>query len=279
LAGSCQNNSLQREEWETEFCLPFYRGGYRDTNTSYWTAHSVIAGAGEDLMGIYVVTPRARWAGMNLAFLSEPVFDLQSLRHRIERATVFYRDLRLGWTLVVCEDWIAPDLREAAGHLCRELSFSLPLEAFSMSGRIGPQPAPAGLEIRRVSTPEMRREFADINAEAWNVRVELTREILENDAVWRGPTEGYMGYVGGEAVSVVMVYPVEGKNYLAWGATRTAQRRKGYGEAVLRHAALQNVGGPDSMLISSPMALKVWGQAGLEIVSKFSLYVSGDRKD
>lgn len=239
----------------------------------------MVAGPGEDLLGIYVVTPGARWAGMNLAFISEPVFELANLRKRIERAAAFYRERRLGWTLIVCEDWIAPDLRNGVSALCRELGFSLPLEAFSMTGRVGPEAVPEGLEIRRVATAQMRREFADINAEGWNVPVEWAREVLDNAALWGGLTEGYAGYVGDEAVSVAMAYPVDGMSYLSWGATRRAHRRKGYAEAVVRHVALREVGGPESLFIASPMGVKLWSEMGFGIVAKFSLYVSGDRTD
>jgi GNAT superfamily N-acetyltransferase len=265
---------VRREEWETEFCVPFYRGGYRDTNTAYWGAHAAMAGAGEDLLGIYVVTPRARWAGMNLAFVSEPVFDLPGLRQRIERAGAYYRERRLGWTLIVCEDWVAPDLRDAVSGLCRELSFSVPVEAYSMTGRMEPQPAPHGLEIRRVTTQDMRREFADINAEAWNVPVEWTREILENHALWDGRMEGYVGYVGDEGVATAMVSAVDSMSYLSWVATRAAHRRQGYASALAR-----NAGGPDCLLIASPMGLPFWRRMGLATVSKFSIYVSGDKTD
>lgn len=270
---------LELEEWETRLCVPYYRGGYRDTNTSYWTAHSVLAGPGEDLLGIYVVTPHARWSGMNLAFLSEPVFELANLRQRIERAAVFYRERKLPWTLIVCEDWVAPGLRDQVPGLCRELSFSLPLEALSMTGQIAPAPLPPGLEIRRISTPEMRREFADINAEAWKVPIEWTREILDRDTLWQVPTEGYIGYVGGEAASAAMAYPVDGMSYLSWGATRTAHRRKGYAEAVVRHAAMQNIGGPEALFIASPMGANLWRSMGFQTIAKFSLYVSADKTD
>ncbi|MCU1263053.1 MAG: family acetyltransferase, partial [Bryobacterales bacterium] len=221
----------------------------------------------------------ARWSGMNLAFIAEPVFDLLDLRQRIERAAEFYLARGLAWTLIVCEDWIAPDLRESVAGLCRELLLSRAMETVSMTGRVAEEALPAGLEIRRVATPEMRREFADINAEGWDVPVEWTREILENEALWRGRIEAYTGYVGDEAVSVAMAYPVDGMSYLSWGATRVAHRRKGYAEAVVRHAALQNVGGPESLFFASPMGVKIWARMGFRIVSKFSMYISADKKD
>jgi hypothetical protein len=270
---------LDTAHWETSFCLPFYRGGFQDTNTAYMAAHSVIAGPGEDLLGIYVVTPHARWSGMNLAFLCEPVMELPNLRRRLERAAAYFRERNLAWTFVAAEDWIAPELRDAIPTLCRESSLTFVMETFSMAGRIQPQPLPPNLEIRVACSPEMWRDFADINAEAWNVPAEWTREILAIEAPWKARTEGYVCYVGAEAAACVMAYAVQGVTYVSWGATRLAHRRKGFGEAAIRHAAVRQLGGPDALLIASPMGVKPWRTVGFETVAKFSVYVSADRTD
>ncbi len=270
--------------WDTELCLPFYRGGFQDSNTAYWTAHEAIArsraaGEAEDLLGIYAVTPHAQWAGLNLAFVSEPVNDLANLRKRIERAAAFYRERGLGWTLVACEEWIAPELRPAVPPLCRELSLTFAIETIGMRGRIGPEPMPPELEIRRVTTPEMRRSFADINAEGWGVPVNYTREILESDAFWTDSMEGYLGFVDNEPVSVSMGFPVEGTLYLTWGATRATHRRRGYAEALVRHTALSHGTDRDAQFVATPNVVKIWARRGFQSVAKFALYVSADKTD
>lgn len=261
-------------------CLPFYWGGFRDTNTGCWTASAIAAraaprGQSVDLLGIYVVTPGAQWSALNRAFISEPVTDLARLRERIERAAAFYRARKRDWTLVVCEEWIAPELRAAVAPLCAELSLTYTSQSVGMTGASFPAPPPTALEIRPVTDAATRHDLALVNARAWGIPLQWTEELLNPSAFWE-IARAYVAYADGEAVSTAMHYPAQGSHYLAWFATHPDHRRKGYADAVVRHAAAEC---PSSFLVASPMGVKIWERIGFRAVTHFAHYISAGKTD
>ena len=102
------------------------------------------------------------------------------------------------------------------------------------------------------------------------------REVFESESVW-ARFAAYVGYVEGEPVStaaVVMGGDVAGVYNVA---TLPGHQRRGYGEAVMRHAiadARREHGVERTILQSTPAGLRLYERMGFRTVTRVSVYSS-----
>ena len=87
----------------------------------------------------------------------------------------------------------------------------------------------------------------------------------------------YVAYVNGEPVSTAAIVTGAGVIGVYNVATLPANQRRGYGEAVMRHAVIQaQRQTPDSPVIlqSTAAGLKLYERMGFRTVTKVSVYAS-----
>ena len=78
--------------------------------------------------------------------------------------------------------------------------------------------------------------YADINSEAYGFPLEWARSGLLESTRWKEETYTYLGYECSVPMSAASVVVNDGSLYLALVATRPSAQRKGYAEAMVRHA-------------------------------------------
>ncbi len=155
--------------------------------------------------------------------------------------------------------WVGPadlpadlgDVLEARGLARTESELAM---AADLAG-LPDEPAPAGLEIRRVRTPAELGDFARVNAANWSPPDEDVVRFHERTAPVTIPAGApqwfYVGYFEGAPVAAAELTVGGGVAGLYGISTRAAFRRRGFGRALtlrplldaratgLRHAVLQ----------------------------------------
>lgn len=198
-----------------------------------------------DLPGVDLIDSSGlavRWADSpftfwNAIFLSEPVADAGQLDFRMSCAVAYMQGKNHGGLIWICEEYLEGAVREKLPIILTRERLEPALAATGMAGEIFPLRAPAhpSLQIERVSNESMLRDYADINCEAYGLPVEWGRSALVPE-LWIREGYSYLGYENGRAVSTASVLLNEGCLFLALVATRPDAQKKGYGEAVVRHA-------------------------------------------
>jgi ribosomal protein S18 acetylase RimI-like enzyme len=128
------------------------------------------------------------------------------------------------------------------------------------------------LDIRRVDAQAVRSAFCDIGAVCFHVPHNWFREVFENDTVWED-FASYVGYMNGEPVSTTAVVKGASVTGIYNVATLPGHQRRGYGEAVMRHAIAQSGPGP-VVLQSTAAGFKLYERMGFRTITRVSVYAS-----
>jgi GNAT superfamily N-acetyltransferase len=94
---------------------------------------------------------------------------------------------------------------------------------------------PDGLQIAVAEDDASCADVFDINSAAYGADLDACKPTLGHRAFWRDHVLS-LGRVGGKPASSAAVLDVDGYRYVALVATMPDAQRRGYGEAVMRHA-------------------------------------------
>jgi GNAT superfamily N-acetyltransferase len=233
-------------------------------------------GEGEvrELAGVSIASANVAFQMFNAAFLSAPVASETEFTRRILLANMHFQTRGREWAWWICDDWLHARVRRRSRQLLERqgLRHSTDLPGMYVEHLLPPrQPLPV-LDIRRVDTHSVRSAFCDIGAICFHVPHIWFREVFENDVVWKN-FASYVGYVDGEPVSTAAAIRGAGVTGIYNVATLPAHQRKGYGEAVMRHAI--GKAGPGPVVLQSTAAgFKLYERMGFRTVTRVSVYAS-----
>ena len=130
------------------------------------------------------------------------------------------------------------------------------------------------LRVRRVSESAGRDAFCEVGSVCFHVPINWFREVFDGGSVWERFVS-FVGYVNGEAVSTTSIVIGGGVVGVYNVGTLPGFQRRGYGEAVMRHA-LQEAGGGIGRVIlpSTPAGLRLYKRMGFREVGRVSVYSS-----
>ena len=173
----------------------------------------------------------------NAIFLSEPVADAGKLDFRMSCAVTYMQGKAHAGMIWICEEYLDGAAKRKLPEILERERLEPAVSTTGMAGEIFPlraHPHPS-LQIERASDESMLRQNADINCEAYGLPREWGRNAL-TPKFWTEEVYSYLAYENGRAVSTASVLVNEGCLFLALVATRPDAQKKGYGEAVVRHA-------------------------------------------
>ncbi len=237
-------------------------------------ASSRAGGEVRELPGVSIASANVTFQMFNAAFLSEVVGSEGELSRRVQLAELHFDARGREWAYWVCEDYLEPRVRRRSRNLVERcgLRFSTELPGMTAEGLAAPRAPLPALEMKRVSNRATREAFCAIGSVCFHVPISWFREVFDNAEVWRRFVS-YVGYADGEAVSTASV--VEGGGVLGVYnvATLPGHQRRGYGEAVMRHALAQF---PASRVIlqSTPAGLRLYQRMGFRTVATVAVYAS-----
>jgi ribosomal protein S18 acetylase RimI-like enzyme len=236
------------------------------------------AGENRELRGLSIAAAGVAFQMFNAAFLSAPVSSEIELAQRISLASVHFGARGLEWAFWVCEDWMEPRARRRSRQVFERhgLRFSVDLPGM-VAERIAPpvKPLPA-LEVRRVDGGANRAAFCGIGSTCFHVPIAWLSEVFDGPEVWKR-FAAYVGYVNGEPVATAATVLGGGAVGVYNVATLPDYRRRGYGEAVMRHAleeARREHGTEYSTLQSTPAGYGIYERMGYRAVTTVAVYAA-----
>src|SRR5262249_54348071 len=105
---------------------------------------------------------------------------------------------------------------------------------------------------------------------------ETAASVYGRPALWDGPFTGWVGYSAGEPVTTACTVVGGGAIGIYAVGTLPGQQRKGYGEAIVRHAiySVQAAGKISRLVLqSSGAGHALYARMGFRDATRFSAYV------
>jgi len=227
-----------------------------------------------DQPGLAISWPATRFPFYNAVFLSEHLADAKVLRNRVQKAAAYMRARPSRGLFIVCLDNVSGDAKDSLASILAQSEFVQAIPMTGMAGDILPMEAPGhpALRFERILNDVTIGDFAELNCVSYDVPVETSRSLVKEHTLWRDHAYGFVAYEAGKPVSTATAIINEGSIFLFLVATAPDARRKGYGEAVCRHAlqtAHQATGIRRSVLHATEAGYPVYLRLGYQPTVKF----------
>jgi ribosomal protein S18 acetylase RimI-like enzyme len=237
------------------------------------------AGDIREISGVSIASAGTSFQMFNAAFLSCPVGSPEDLERRIATAKVHFRARGLTWSFWVCDDLLPPKARKRMERLFESAGLRLTVQLPGMLAErlLPPRRELPEIEIRRVTDEPTRQAFCDIGCTCFHVPLNWFREIFLRRQLWDGDFVGYVGYANGEPVATAATVTAADAVGVYNVATLPAHRRRGHGEAVVRHAleqARQQSGCERTILQATQHGLALHLSMGYKTVTTVRVYAS-----
>jgi ribosomal protein S18 acetylase RimI-like enzyme len=231
-----------------------------------------------ELPGASIASAGVTFQMFNAAFLAAPVATEPELVQRLLTTAMHFQTRGLEWAYWVCEDWMEPRVRRRSRKIFEKHGLRLSTELPGMLAERVQPPVRAlpRIEVRRVCDAATRDAFCEIGSVCFHVPIPWFREVFDNEGVFR-QFAAYVGYFDGAPVSTAAVVVGGGAVGVYNVATLPQSQRRGYGEAVMRHAladARQTEGMMPVILQSTPAGLRLYQRMGFREVARVAVYSS-----
>jgi GNAT superfamily N-acetyltransferase len=193
---------------------------------------------GTDRPGLEISWPNTRFPFYNALFLTELLTDAQVLQDRVQEAAAYMRERPYGGLFVVCLDKLSGSAKESLATILARAKFVQAIPMTGMAGDILPIEATGHSALRfvRISNHSTVQAFAELNCMSYNIPIETSLSLVNEHTLWHEHACGFVAYEGDKAVSTATAIVNDGCLFLFLVATMPEARRKGYAEAVVRHA-------------------------------------------
>jgi GNAT superfamily N-acetyltransferase len=191
-----------------------------------------------DRPGLAVSWPNTRFPIYNALFLTEELTDAVILRDRVQDAAAYMRARPCGGLFVLCLDNLSGLAKGSLDSILAESGLVQSLPMTGMAGDILPMAAPEHPTLRfvRISDSSTIQTFAELNCLAYDVPVETSLSLVREHTLWHKYAHGFIAYEDERPVSTATAIVNDGCLFLFLVATAPDARRRGFGEAVVRHA-------------------------------------------
>jgi GNAT superfamily N-acetyltransferase len=231
----------------------------------------------EDRPGLSISWADSPFPFWNAVFLTEPSMDAAELRNRLSAAAAYARRKRQSGLIYLCEEYLTGSAKAALPLALAAAKLELSLPVHGMAGDILPLAAPShpALQMRRVMDEAQLMSYAEINCEGYGFPLDWGRVGFHATNLWTEKAYSYLGYEGDRPVCGASVVVHDASLYLALVATRPSAQRKGYGEAVVRHAlqsAHESTGLSRTILHASDAGFPVYRRVGYHKTASILAY-------
>lgn len=243
-------------------------------------AYALVGGssASHEYPGLAVTSCGIDSAVFNAAMLTSACASVEDLQQRIALADQHYSARRLGWTFWLCEDLLPEEWRHSGIALFRKYGLHCIARAPGMYGsRLSP---PARLlphlEFARIEDERTRLEFAHLSSSIFSLSFSVAKHIYGSASFWKGPITGWIGYDLERPVAIVTVVIGGGVAGVYSLGTLPAHRRRGIGEAALRHAlgwVKEERRLETTVLQTTKQGMELYRRAGYQPVTMFSVFL------
>ncbi|HXN45384.1 MAG TPA: hypothetical protein VN893_02010 [Bryobacteraceae bacterium] len=228
------------------------------------------------LAGVSVASSGVQYSMFNSAVLTAPVASPRELRQRIETAAGFFETRGLAWSFWVCQGWLESGVRGVVADIFYRCGLHEVAELPGMEAqRLEPAARPLpSLEFRRVCNAATRADFSAIMTVAFGLPPQVAREIYEPAGTWDAGLTGWLGYSGNVAVTSAATFATGSAVGIYAVGTPVVHRRRGFAEAVVRHAVAEAGADRLSVLESSEAGLLLYRRLGYRTVTRYAVFAT-----
>ena len=242
-------------------------------------ARSTGKGAALDLGAAGAFSSGVDYGVFNALVLSDCVSSSR-LAALLDEGAAFYRACGVAWSC-----WLDEAMVDAAGgpEAARRLESHGLRWIAEHEGMVAEPLRPhrrGGLPVvdaQPVSDEQTREDFVHVCSKVFLLPETITRLIYGDAPFWNGAMRGWVGYDGGRPVCTAVSAADHTSVGLYSVATMLSHRRRGYGEAITRHAfgeAAARSGLNRSILQSTPAGLKLYRRMGYRACTRITVWTS-----
>ncbi len=232
-----------------------------------------------DLPPLTVISSGVNYGVFNAAVLNSELHgDVEPLSRQLETSAAFYRQRNLPWSFWACDDLISAvrgPLRPVLDrHALRHITTAPGMAAENLSGPVRALPR---VDVREVSDAATRTAFSHVTAVSFDIPFTICDAVYGNERGWGGTLRGWVGYVNGTPVSTTATIRWAGVIGIYSVGTLPGYERRGYAEAVMRHAirAAEDGGPANGVVLQSTRAgLRLYERLGFRTVTSFHVFLS-----
>jgi GNAT superfamily N-acetyltransferase len=211
----------------------------------------------------------------NVALVTARDVSASALQAQARQAREWAAPRSVPWMFVVTHDALAHGVDAASVLDACGLTRMLPMTGMRAQ-RIAPATRfPDGLLLEVPADDDSCAAVFDVNAAAYGVSLDACKPTYGKPAFWGGHVPA-LGRVGGKPVASAGVFMVDGIRYVALVATMPDQQRRGYAEAVMRHAldvAAATYGEKPTFLHATDAGRPVYARMGYEPVAVHTAFI------
>jgi len=229
--------------------------------------------------GVTTTSSGIRFSMFNSAILTSPVSNPVELEHRIRTAASFFANRKLEWSFWVCQAWVEYDMRPLVGAIfdAGGMRLVVDLPGMECARLAAPGRRLPSLAFRPVSEAAARAEFSRIMSVAFGIPLQIARAVYESERTWNDGFAGYIGDLDGVPVTTAATFTTASTVGVYAVATIPGHQRRGYAEAVVRHALDQtpaSAGGCPSVLQSSDAGFSLYRRMGYRTTTRYAVFAS-----
>ena len=229
--------------------------------------------------GVLTISCGRDYPLFNSALLTTPVPGPGGdLGLRITVAQDYFRHLRHGWSYWICENMLDKDSRRVLHQVfqARRMRKVVDSPGMTLRGVAPERRLLPKLDIRPISDAPTRLSFCHITAAVFDVPFVVGKEVYDSDRAWDNSFFGFIGYHEGRAICSATVALRDGVAGLYSVATMPEIQRRGYGQAIVRHAiaAGRAAGANVTILQATRSGLPLYRSLGFDIAGHFVVYRS-----
>lgn len=244
-------------------------------DANYFEAWRLLAGSSDDRVleeedGVLVAAPGGSVVWLNIVFVTQPLRDPQE---QLARAFARLDERGMPFLVRIRDGLDDTSERAAEAHGLRHTD-TIPGMALSPLPAQAGQP-PDGLEITTITNPAMFAPFVDIVAATFDIDPQACRHVLTPRLVDLPEAQWYLGFADGQPVASSALITTDGVAGVHYVGTLESHRRRGFGEAMTRHAVDAGAKGGcrSSTLQASEMGLPIYQRMGFRVVAGYKTFV------
>ncbi|WP_158942145.1 GNAT family N-acetyltransferase [Granulicella sp. S190] len=227
-----------------------------------------------DKPSLAVSWPSTHFPFYNMVFLTEELRDTDVLGDRVREAATYLRTNQATGMFLVCLDRLNGTAENSFSSILKQEKLVPAIPMTGMAGDVLPLAGTAHPEVRfvRISDDKTIQTFAEINCAAYGLPAETALSLVKEHTLWSEHAYGFLAYVGDTPVATATAIVNDDCIFLFLVATMPDAQRKGYGNAVVRHAlntAYEATGIMRSVLHATEAGYPVYLRLGYHPTGKF----------
>lgn len=211
----------------------------------------------------------------NLAFVTSRGDSADTLQARAREACGWAADKHVPWLLLVTHEALQSGVEPVAALEGGGLVPMLQLTGM-IASRVAPGRAvPRGLRLQVPEDDAGCAAMLEVNGAAYGMSLAAARPALGRHSFWAYHMPA-IGLVDATPVCSAAVIMASGYRYVALVATDPRHQKRGYGEAVTRHAldaAVQSHGDKPTFLHATDAGRPIYARMGYETVSTHTVFI------